>query len=271
MVISDNDKLTELNTTLNESMVFLNVHESSKPKSRKSITINTSITSPSKRFVPELGVISSEHKSILKNSKNIRMDKFEMDLNESNGHVNSSRGFNSLEAGNSKEPYRSLEEFVNEEKLILNRSEASFTLGDINEDDELFLIDIPRHLNPHDLVGVNIDFDSNKKKFKISNEKYCWVPCQDGESMTCVMATGKERKPFRAVNVKSSGKIVINRHKTSDKCKNESKKTFDDDEQQVDFPEDLKFKNPLFQDKVQTIHKMKKVEVKQEIEDTDED
>lgn len=268
---SDCDKLTELNTSLNKSTAIVETQDSSKPKSRKSITLNTSITSPKKRYSPDLES-TPKRKSILKVrgsfSQNPEMDA-DLDQDLEPGSVGGS-GENFL--SNSAELYRSLEDFVAKERLILNQGEASFCCQDIEEDDELFLIDIPRHLNPHDLLGVTLDTDRSKKKLKISDNKFTWVPNAESEDITCVFPTREDKKPFRALSVKALGEIRIKRIKSADKTEEGVDGAEDDqqDQKRVLFPRGLKVRNPLAGELVK-VKKVKKIKVKEEKKSSDED
>ncbi|XP_044593260.1 uncharacterized protein LOC123271086 [Cotesia glomerata] len=245
---SDCDKLTELNTSLNKSTAIVESQDSSKRKSHLEST--------------------PKRKSILKVRASFSDDhKMEMDLPDLQpGSVGSGDNFLS----NSAEFYQSLEEFVAQERLITCEGEASFCCQDIEEDDELFLIDIPRHLNPHDLLGVTLDTERTKKKLKISHQKYTWIPDEESRDITCIFPTREDKKPFRALSVKALGKICINKAKIAkpeedmdeqDDCKGEKK---------VFFPQGLKIRNPLSGEPVK-VKKGKKIKVKEEKNSSDED
>ncbi|CAD6245299.1 GSCOCG00013638001-RA-CDS [Cotesia congregata] len=248
---SDCDKLTELNTSLNKSTAIVESQDSSKAKSHLEST-------PKRKSILKVrGSFSDDHKMDL-----------DLDLSD---HEQASVGSGDNFLSNSAEFYQSLEDFVAQERLIPCEGEASFCCQDIEEDDELFLIDIPRHLNPHDLLGVTLDTERSKKKLKISDQKYTWVPDEESRDITCIFPTREDKKPFRALSVKALGKICISKAKIADKLEEEMDEEENcQEEKKVLFPQGLKARNPLSGEPAK-VKKGKKVKVKKEKNSSDED
>lgn len=150
-----------------------------------------------------------------------------------------------------------LDEYINNDSLIIDPTMSSFAINEIDEDDELWLIDMPKTLNPHELKG-QVFYFGDKTKLKIGNERYIGVSNNNTEYFTCIMGTGRENKRFKTLNVQPSGTIVI-RKKLSNVG---SKITVNDDDEElnaiVPFPENLKIRHPLMSVR-RSEKKMKKI------------
>lgn len=94
-----------------------------------------------------------------------------------------------------------LDEYINNDSLIIDPTMSSFAINEIDEDDELWLIDMPKTLNPHELKG-QVFYFGDKTKLKIGNERYIGVSNNNTEYFTCIMGTGRENKRFK--NIKCS-------------------------------------------------------------------
>ncbi|XP_017886382.1 uncharacterized protein LOC108628754 [Ceratina calcarata] len=98
-----------------------------------------------------------------------------------------------------------LQEFIENENLKLQIPVPSFRFKDIGEDD-IFIVDIPSAVLEKQLVGKRMVLTENKLKF--GKRKYR-MECKDTGNLSCVVATGKSRKPYKAVNIKPMKRIVV--------------------------------------------------------------
>ncbi|XP_043682636.1 homeobox protein 9-like isoform X1 [Vespula pensylvanica] len=101
-----------------------------------------------------------------------------------------------------------LQDFIKEEKLFQDSTTSAFTLKDLSKDDEIFLLDIPRTVQLEDLKGQRIIL--KEKKLKLGENKY-EILYKDVASQSCVFSTCKNNKPYKIVNIKPTGSIVVRR------------------------------------------------------------
>lgn len=252
MVISDHeDSLTKLNTALNKSMVLMDgntMDKETKVKSRKSITINTSTqgaNTPAKRK-------DRQQKSILKKSDPIKSIR---ELISDNGAQQNNDNLAMVKSATPKKPIilkmtpHNLEEIIEmDTALSIDPTASSFTLEDVDDDDELWLVDLPKTLNPHELAEQTLFFN-DKTKIKIGDDRYTAVSetIDDNDiniSFTSVFSTGKPEKPYKTVNIKPTGRLVIKK-KLSNSCKRIATDEVDYCAV-VPFPENLKIRHPYF-------------------------
>ncbi|XP_060824722.1 uncharacterized protein LOC132911794 isoform X2 [Bombus pascuorum] len=120
-------------------------------------------------------------------------------------------------------PYN-LQEFIEKENLLVETTKPSFTLRDVEEDDEVFIIDIPSKLLENQLLQSKIAF--TEKTLKLGKQKYR-VEYKNIDNVSCFLGTRKRKKPYKIVNIKPTARIVVrekvtkNSHaKFSDHCSN---------------------------------------------------
>ncbi|XP_043600325.1 uncharacterized protein MAL8P1.12-like isoform X1 [Bombus pyrosoma] len=120
-------------------------------------------------------------------------------------------------------PYN-LQEFIEKENLLVETTKPSFTLKDVEEDEEIYIIDIPSKLLENQLLQSKIAFTENT--LKLGKQKYR-VEYKNIDNVSCFLGTRKRKKPYKIVNIKPISRIVVrekvtkNSHaKFSDQCSN---------------------------------------------------
>lgn len=240
---ANEDSVTKLNTQLNKSMVLMEDAVDTPPSNhkRKSITINTQ-TQPSR-------VTSSpvkSRKSILKKS-NKSFDENTVDnevARTSNDGVDrlSEATFNELPlpASALARP-RTLEEIVRKEMLDEENISSTFNLEDVSDSEEIWIMDIPRLIDPQELHGQAIVFE-DKSKFRIKNERYCIVAHNTSHNATCVFNSKKDTPQYKTVNIKPAGLLTVRRKLSGAP----EVKPVSTENSGVQFPVNLKTRHPLF-------------------------
>ncbi|XP_012058921.1 PREDICTED: uncharacterized protein LOC105622099 [Atta cephalotes] len=240
---ANEDSVTELNTQLNKSMVLMeNIEDMLSPNhKRKSITIKTE--EPSK---VHSSPVKGSRKSILKKSKK-SIDKNAADdeiVQTSNDNANGSKEvtFNGLSLSTSvlSRPC-TLKEIVEKETLNEENAPSTFNLEDVSDSEEIWIMDIPRLVDPQELHGQTIVFE-NKSKFKIKNERYCIVAHNTNHNITCVLNSKKDAPQYKTVNIKPAGFLSI-RRKLSEAPE---VKPIPIESSGVQFPNNLRTRHPLF-------------------------
>ncbi|KZC12439.1 CCR4-NOT transcription complex subunit 4, partial [Dufourea novaeangliae] len=118
---------------------------------------------------------------------------------------------------------------------------STFNLDDISDSEDIWIMDIPRTINPGELKGQSLVF-GEKSKFKINEERYYAVNNNGKCNITCVFKTEEAKSQYKTVNVKPAGTISIRR-----KLSGISKiKPMLIENSSVPFPENLKTRHPLF-------------------------
>ena len=98
-----------------------------------------------------------------------------------------------------------LQGFIEEENLVQERAVPSFTYEDIQDDDDIFILDIPSTVIQSELVGKRIVL--TEKKLKLGKQKYK-ITYNDVDRVSCVFGTGESRKPYKTVNIKPIARVV---------------------------------------------------------------
>uniref|UniRef100_A0A6V7K7T6 Uncharacterized protein n=1 Tax=Bracon brevicornis TaxID=1563983 RepID=A0A6V7K7T6_9HYME len=253
MVVSESeDTLTRINTALNRSMVLMEdkgrLSENTKPnekKSRKSIKINTgAVRATSTPLLDQ----NTTRKSILKKTDRNENPVESPKRYSVNGIVAQEKesdvnNFHNRSTEMIGRPHN-LDELTASDELLLDPSEQTYTMEDVGPDDELWIVDIPKSINPHDLKGQVLNL-GDKTKLKIGTEKFQAVGHQTSECLTFVFGTGRETKPFKTVNLRPSGTITLRRRLTS-AGKNTQGSSHTTEESNVPhFPKGLKRRDPL--------------------------
>ncbi|XP_011634991.1 probable WRKY transcription factor protein 1 [Pogonomyrmex barbatus] len=99
-----------------------------------------------------------------------------------------------------------LRELVEDEELLVETTSASFTLTDLSEDEEAFILNIPKKVLQCNLQGQLLTLTENLIKFNKS--KYRIMHKEVGTT-SCIFATGKNRKPYKIVNIKNISTLTV--------------------------------------------------------------
>ncbi|XP_014467397.1 PREDICTED: dentin sialophosphoprotein-like [Dinoponera quadriceps] len=101
---------------------------------------------------------------------------------------------------------RNLGEFAEDEELLVETLPASITLADISEDEEAFILNIPNKVLQCNLQGQRMILKENTIRF--GKSKFGVVHNQVN-TVTCIFATGKRRKPYKIVNLKEISTVTV--------------------------------------------------------------
>ncbi|XP_050447983.1 uncharacterized protein PF3D7_0207100-like [Cataglyphis hispanica] len=122
----------------------------------------------------------------------------------------------------SHRPYN-LQQLVEDEKLLAETIPASFMLADICEDDEAFILNVPNNVLQCNLQGQLLSL--KEKTIKFGENKYRIVRRKVG-TVSCIFATGKQRRPYKTVNIKEISTITV-REKLSHCLKSDISNSYD--------------------------------------------
>lgn len=240
---ADEDSVTKLNTQLNKSMVLMEdvVDTPSSNHKRKSITINTEAKSPKTTGSPV-----KSRKSILKKSNKSLGESVTDDeiAQTSDGGTDKSNDLvvNGLSLPTSilSRP-RNLQEIVEKEMLNEENVSSTFNLEDVSDSEEIWIMDIPRLIDPQELHGQTIVFE-DKSKFRIKDERYCIVAHNTSHNVTCVFNSKKDTPQYKTVNIKPAGFLTVRRKLSGAP----ELKPVSTESSVVQFPDNLKTRHPLF-------------------------
>ncbi|XP_043519093.1 uncharacterized protein PF11_0213-like [Frieseomelitta varia] len=101
-------------------------------------------------------------------------------------------------------PYN-LQEFVKKENLMPKTTEPSFTLKDIEEEEEQAFITIPRSILENKLVGNKIVLTENT--LKLGKEKYK-IKHKNKDNMSSIFGRKDSKIPYKIVNIKPIASVV---------------------------------------------------------------
>ncbi|XP_012235223.1 uncharacterized protein [Linepithema humile] len=210
----------------------------SQSHKRKSITINTKTQPPSATNSP----IVKARKSILKKS-----DKRPNDDSTNNGDIQINSNEEELSNMISQEsstsiPLRphTLEELVLKEALNVENISSTFNLEDISDNEDIWIMDLPRSIDSQELCGQVITLE-DKSKFRIKNERYCIVAHKMDHHITCVLNTKTKTSEYKTVNIKPTGSLTM-RKKLSG---TPEMKPMPVEKSGMQFPDNLKTRHPL--------------------------
>ncbi|XP_046424965.1 uncharacterized protein [Neodiprion pinetum] len=149
-----------------------------------------------------------------------------------------------------------LEDLFHNENLTYDTTEANLNLGDISEDEEIWVFDIPKTINPKNFKGQSIKL-GKKNNFQVGNELYetCSSASDSKQHLSLVFNTGRRKRPYKTINVKPAGCVQVRQKLSSivDIDLVSPKKA------SVPFPKNLKLRHPLFghdyRDKVISVEK----------------
>ncbi|XP_046824352.1 uncharacterized protein LOC124426567 [Vespa crabro] len=235
------DPLTKLNTQLNKSMVLIeNVNDHAQSnKSNKTIKIKTKSTSPK----GNTSMNGTYRKSILKKSESINNEERNVKENVTDTSLEVAAEMTSdiltIKSSSSSRP-QNLQDLMKEETLTMESASSCFNFDDISDNEDIWIMDIPKTIDPQKLIGQTLVL-GDKSKFRIGEEKYCAVKRDLKQDITCVFGTGKINSQYKAVNIKPAGSITIRRKLSSvPKIKPILLENLG-----VPFPENLKTRHPL--------------------------
>ncbi|XP_076651207.1 uncharacterized protein LOC143358160 isoform X2 [Halictus rubicundus] len=239
------DSLTKLNTQLNRSMVLMDTttnNETYPPKTNRSIKINTKIQPAS-----PANASPAHRKSILKKfdtTHDDRRDEREAENTENErkmlNNSNNREDRISINMRTTSRPHN-IDDLVREEDLVVESTDVTFNLDNISDSEDVWIMDIPKTIDPKDLKGQTLMF-GEKSKLKIKEDRYYAVNHDTKCNVTCVFNTGKVKPQYKTVNVKPVGTISVRR-----KLSGISKiKPMQIENTSVPFPENLKVRHPLF-------------------------
>ncbi|KYN32698.1 hypothetical protein ALC56_12977 [Trachymyrmex septentrionalis] len=238
---ANKDSIIKLNTQLNKSVILIENAEDmpSSNRKRKSITIKTEEQPSKVRSSPV-----KSRKSILKKSnksldKNVANDEI---VNTSNDANRSEVTFNELSLSTSvlSRPH-TLNEMVEKEAFNEENVSSTFNLEDVSDSEEIWIMDMPRLVDPQDLHGQTIVFE-DKSKFKIKDKRYCIVAHNTNHNVTCVLNSKKDAPQYKTVNIKPAGFLAM-RRKLSEAPE---VKPISTKSSAVQFPDNLRTRHPLF-------------------------
>ncbi|XP_076759433.1 uncharacterized protein LOC143428447 [Xylocopa sonorina] len=231
------DTLTNLNTQLNKSMVLMDTTEPemSQPKSNKSIKINTKFQPPSPANASPVS-----RKSILKKTERRSSIKIEQNAESNEEASNETNNRVSMSAQYAARP-RNINDLVREDDLIVESTDSSFSLDDLSDNEDVWIMDIPLTIDPKELEGQTLVF-GEKSKFKVKDGRYCALNHEVKCNISCVLNTGKVKSKYKTVNIKPKGTITVRR-----KLSNILKTTpMQIEDCSVPFPKNLRIRHPLF-------------------------
>ncbi|XP_044012872.1 uncharacterized protein LOC122855510 [Aphidius gifuensis] len=234
MVVSDSDsddsmtKTTEMNTVINKSGVYIKgkeINDTPKPKSRKSVLINESLLAST-----PVQNGKKIRKSILKKPDESRIN--EDDLNTSNNLINSPSIIISQSASptnilkspqiNTEEKItknktlsrpHNLEDFFYNEDLEVENKLPTYTIDDVDKDDELWIMEIPKTIDVNQLIGQVIIF-GDKTTLKLDNGKKYHGHTENNDElkkMTCVFSAGQSTNEYVNASLCPSGTVTLRR------------------------------------------------------------
>lgn len=221
MVISDveDDPVTTANTAINKSMILMDKDFKSTPKtskSRKSITINTDVSIQAAST--PIQNVKNPRKSILKKPDESKINEHDLTnqtiikspvtirswLNNDDDDMNGEISNKSL-----KRPLN-IDELLVNDNLDSEDSPATYSLDDLSEEDELWIMEIPKTVDVKQLIGQSLTFDK-KTSLKFDKKKYrasCEVVDQP---MTFVFPTKTTKNHYKNRSMSPSGIITVRR------------------------------------------------------------
>ncbi|XP_071566495.1 uncharacterized protein [Temnothorax nylanderi] len=99
-----------------------------------------------------------------------------------------------------------LQELVEDQGLLVETMPANFTLADLSEDEEAFILNVPSKVIQCNLQDQVLTL--KKKSIKFGESKYRIVRKEVGTT-SCIFATGKKRKPYKIINIKKISTITV--------------------------------------------------------------
>ncbi|XP_043488332.1 putative leucine-rich repeat-containing protein DDB_G0290503 [Polistes fuscatus] len=99
-----------------------------------------------------------------------------------------------------------LQDLINKQNLVHDSTKSTFTLEDLSQDNEIFLLNIPSTIKLTDLKGQQLILKN--EKLKLGGNQYR-ISYKDVPSQSCVFATHKNNKSYKLVNIKPTSSILV--------------------------------------------------------------
>ncbi|XP_012267604.2 uncharacterized protein LOC105692757 [Athalia rosae] len=170
------------------------------------------------------------------------------------GHSQSENNDNSIttnEKCSKASPYKSkriprpkdLQQFLNIEALVPETNKSHFRLKDIKDDDEIWIMEVPKTIHPRDLIDQSILLGGNTE-LEVGNDSYVIssLPSKKIRNISYVFPTSKHKNQYEFVNIESKGRIKFHQ-KISTMCETE---LISSKSEAVPFPKNIKIRHPLF-------------------------
>ncbi|XP_015175712.1 PREDICTED: uncharacterized protein MAL13P1.304-like isoform X2 [Polistes dominula] len=100
----------------------------------------------------------------------------------------------------------SLQNLINKENLVHDSTKSTFTLEDLSQDNEIFLLNIPSTIKLTDLKGQKVVLKN--EKLKLGKHQYR-ISYKDVPSQSCVFATHQNSNSYKLVNIKPTSSILV--------------------------------------------------------------
>ncbi|XP_020292088.1 uncharacterized protein LOC109858845 [Pseudomyrmex gracilis] len=168
---------------------------------KKSITINTKTPPRSSK-----SSIKSPRKSILRKSGN-SFSESNGDVQMTNGGVERTNDTSQRSSALVSSGPNTLEELIKKETLTEKNISSTFNLEDISDSEEIWIMDLPKLIDPQELCGQTIALE-DKSKIKIKDERYSTVANNVNHNVTCVFNT---EKGYKTVNINAVGTLSVRR------------------------------------------------------------
>ncbi|XP_011497387.1 PREDICTED: uncharacterized protein LOC105361805 [Ceratosolen solmsi marchali] len=137
---------------------------------------------------------------------------------------------------------RTLEAFKEQESLTeISNLKSTLNLDDLDEDDEIWIVEIPITVDPMELKNQVLNL-GEKSKLKFGKDRYCAVNRDCKPNLTCVLRADDDSEIYKAVNIQTTGTMNIRR-----KLSGLSKKDFQF-EKFIGIPDlqNIKIRHPFF-------------------------
>ncbi|XP_057328682.1 probable serine/threonine-protein kinase DDB_G0283337 [Microplitis mediator] len=149
-----------------------------------------------------------------------------------------------------------IDNFAISRKLItLSSTQSSCTFEDLNEDDEILVMDIPKSIiDKGNLEGQSMKL--KKRSIKIGDTRYK-ISIKDNDEFTCVFRLNNRDDLYKIENIQPVKSIVIQEPQSTpdkrDSFDQDNNNIVKDFEDPIHFPNNLKTRNPLLLDHQQSI------------------
>ncbi|KAL0123998.1 hypothetical protein PUN28_006071 [Cardiocondyla obscurior] len=117
-----------------------------------------------------------------------------------------------------------LQELVEDQELLVETMPPSFTLSNLSEDEEAFILNVPSKVVQGILEGQVLRL--NDKSIRFNEDKYRIVHREVGTT-SCVFATGKKRKPYKILNIKNISTLTVREKLSEDSRKIDMSNSYD--------------------------------------------
>lgn len=119
---------------------------------------------------------------------------------------------------------RNIQQLVEDQELVIETMPTSFTLADLSDNEEAFIMNVPSKVVQSNLQGQPLTL--KEKSIKFNKSKYRIV-CKEVGTTSCIFATGKKRKPYKLINIKEISTITVREKLPQDSRKSNVSNTYD--------------------------------------------